>query len=106
MIGESSKREEILNILLLREINAIRRGRDLKTKEVMKGAEIGHQELVTETLLHKVNELRIITYDDHLTNIEKQRAITRVRVNKERRIIVIRCKTSINDNRGEVLKSG
>jgi hypothetical protein len=72
----------------------------------MKRTNIRHQELITVVFLHEFNELRIITYDDHLTNIEKQRAITRVRVNKERRIIVIRCKTSINDNRGEVLKSG
>jgi hypothetical protein len=37
VIGESSTREEILNILLLREVDAIRCGRDLKTKKVMKG---------------------------------------------------------------------
>jgi hypothetical protein len=37
VIGESSTREEILNILLLGEVDAIRCGRDLKTKKVMKG---------------------------------------------------------------------
>jgi len=98
-------REEILNILLLREINAIRRGRDLKTKEVMKGAEIGHQELVTETLLHKVNELRIITSNDHVINIEKKECTPTGRsVNKESWVMITGFKASINDHRGEVLE--
>jgi hypothetical protein len=56
MISESSTREEILNILLLGEVDAIRCGRDLKTKEVMKWTKVRHQELVTEALLHKFNK--------------------------------------------------
>jgi len=37
VIDESSTRDEILNIILLRGIDAIRCGRDLQTKEAMKG---------------------------------------------------------------------
>jgi hypothetical protein len=33
MVGESSTRDKILDILFLGEVDAIRRGRDLKTKE-------------------------------------------------------------------------
>ena len=36
VIGESSTREKILNVLLLGEVDAIRRGRNLETKEVTK----------------------------------------------------------------------
>jgi hypothetical protein len=36
MVGESSTRDKILDILFLGEVDAIRRGRDLKTKEIMK----------------------------------------------------------------------
>jgi len=36
LISESSTREKILNVLLLGEVDAIRHGRNLETKEVMK----------------------------------------------------------------------
>ena len=56
----------------------------------MKRTKIKHQELITESHLHKVNELRVVTGDDHVINIEKKKCAT----------------TSISDNRGEVLKLG
>ena len=76
MICESSTGEKILDILLLGEVDAIRHGRDLKTKKVMKRTEIRHQELIIEAHLHKVNELRVITSDDHVINIEKKKRAT------------------------------
>ena len=42
VIGESSMREKILNVLLLGEVDAIRRGRNIKTKEVTKRTQIRH----------------------------------------------------------------
>jgi len=42
VICETGTGEKILNILLLGEVDAIRRGRDLKTKKVMKRKEIRH----------------------------------------------------------------
>ena len=92
VICESGTGEKILDILLLGEVDAVRRGRDLKTKKVMKRTKIRHQELelITEAHLHKVNELRVVTGDDHVINIEKKKCAT----------------TSISDNRGEVLKLG
>ena len=104
MIYESGTGEKVLDILIMGEVDAIRRGRDLKTKKVMKRTEIRHQELITEAHLHKVNELRVITGDDHVINIgEKKRAATRS-VDKESRIAVTWLEASISDNRGEVLK--
>ena len=42
VICESGTGEKILDILLLGEVDAVRRGRDLKTKKVMKRKEIRH----------------------------------------------------------------
>ncbi|RLN36400.1 hypothetical protein C2845_PM03G16960 [Panicum miliaceum] len=107
LICESGTREKIMNILLLGQVDAIRRGRDLKTKKVMERTEIRHQELIAEALLHKVNELRVITGNDHVINIEeKKRAPTRRSMDKESKIMVTWLEASISDNRGEVLKPG
>jgi len=107
VICETGTGEKILNILLLGEVDAIRCGRDLKTKKVVKRTEIRHQEFITEAHLHKVNELRVITGDDHVINIEKKKcAATRRSVNKEGMIMITGLKASISDNRGEVLKPG
>jgi hypothetical protein len=83
VICESRTGEEILSVLLLREKNTIRRGGDLKTKEVTKGTQIRHEECLTEMLLHKGNKLRVVTRDDHVINIEKKKGATTGRsVNK------------------------
>ena len=76
LICESGTGEKVLDILIMGEVDAIRRGRDLKTKKVMKRTNIRHQELITEAHLHKVNELRVITSDDHVINIEKKKRAT------------------------------
>ena len=104
--NESGTREKIMNVLLLGEVNAIRHGRDLEIKEVTKRIQIKYQEFVTKMLLHKVNELIIITSNDHIIDIEKKRATTRGSVDKESRLVVIGLKNSINDSSGEALKPG
>ena len=107
LICESGTRKKILNILLLGEVDASRCGRDLKTKKVMESTKISHQELIVEALLHKVNELRVITGDNHVINIEeKKHAATWRSVGKEGRIVVTWLEASISNNRGEVLKLG
>jgi hypothetical protein len=69
LISEARTSKEILNILLLGEVETRRRGRELNPKKVPERTQIRHQELVTKTLLHKINEPRVITSDDHVINI-------------------------------------
>ena len=58
-------------------------------------------------MLHKINELRIITSNDHIINIEKKkRATTRGRMDKESGVVIAGLKASISDNREEALKLG
>jgi hypothetical protein len=97
LICESSMIEKILNVLLLGEVDAIRRGRDLETKKVTKRTKVRHQELVTKMLLHKVNELRVITSNDHIINIEKKRD-HEGRCGQRERVVVAGLKTSVSDN--------
>jgi len=47
--------------------------KNLETKEVAKRNQIRHQEFITKMLLHKVNELRIITSNDHIINTKKKK---------------------------------
>jgi hypothetical protein len=105
VISESSSRNEVLSVLLLREENTIRGGGDLRTKEVTKRTQIRHKKFLTETLLHKSNVLRIITRDDHVINIKKKKGATKRRsVDKKSRIVVTRLEASIDDNKGKTLK--
>jgi hypothetical protein len=58
-----------------------------------------------KTGLNKGNILRVITSDDHIINIEeKKSASTRRNVNKQRRIMSARGKTSSSHHRGKTLK--
>jgi hypothetical protein len=105
VISESSTGNEVLSVLLLRKKNTISGRGDLKTKKVTKRTQIRHQKLLTETLLHKGNVLRIVTRDDHVINIKKKKsATTRRSVDKKSRIVVTRLEASIDDNRGKTLK--
>jgi hypothetical protein len=57
--------------------------------------------------LHKINVLRVIARNDHVIDIEKKKgATTRGGVDKESRIVFTGRKTSIDDNKGEMLKPG
>jgi hypothetical protein len=74
LITKSSTSEEILNILFLRDMKAIRSGGNLNPKEVAKRTKISHKELLTKTGLNKGNILRIIAGDDHIINIEEEKS--------------------------------
>lgn len=69
MISDRSVIKEILNILLLGEIETFRCRRDLNPKEVTK-------KLATGTCLDKGNIRRIISSNDHITNIEQKKGPT------------------------------
>src|SRR6185503_21184819 len=61
--------------------------------------------MLTKTCLHKGNVLRIISCDDHVINIKKEKSTTtRGSVNKERRIMSTGRKASSSDHRGKTLK--
>ena len=64
LISETSASKDILNVLLLGEVVALRSRSDLNPKEVTKRTQIRHQELLTETLLHKGNVLRVISSNE------------------------------------------
>src|SRR4051812_2449088 len=83
LIPKSSTSKKILNILFLRDKKAIRSGGNLNPKKVAKRTKISHKKLITKTSLDKGNILRIITSNDHIINIEKEKsASTRKSVNK------------------------
>jgi hypothetical protein len=83
LISEASTSEKLLDVLLLRETNALRGRNNLKPKKVAKRTQISHQEFLMETFLHSSNELVVIPRDNHVINIEEQKgATTRRSVNK------------------------
>src|SRR4051812_22582714 len=83
LIPKSITSKKNLNILFLRERKDIRSGGDLNPKKIAKRTKISHKKLITKTSLDKGNILRIITSNDHIINIEKEKsASTRKSVNK------------------------
>jgi hypothetical protein len=62
-----------LDILFLRDIRSIRSGGILNPKKVAKRTKISHKKLLAKMGLSKGNILRIITGDDHIINIEKEK---------------------------------
>jgi hypothetical protein len=76
MISKRSAIKKILNILLLRQKEPLRRGRDLNPKEVPQRTKIRHKKLITKTSLNKGNVLRVITSDDHVIHIKKEKSPT------------------------------
>src|SRR4051812_1123767 len=83
LITESNASKKILNIFLLGDVEAIRGRRDLNPKKIAKWTKISHEKLVAKTSLHKGNVIRVVTSDDHVINIEKEKSpTTRRRVNK------------------------
>jgi hypothetical protein len=69
LITKSSTSKEVLDILLLRDIEAIGGRGNLVPKEVAKRTKISHEKLLTETIFEKSNVLRVVTSDDHVINI-------------------------------------
>jgi hypothetical protein len=72
-ITKSSTGKEIVDILFLGDIKAIRSGRNLNPKKVAKMTKISHKELLAKTVLNKGNILIIIAGDDHIINIEEEK---------------------------------
>jgi hypothetical protein len=105
MISKRSVIKKILNILLLRQKEPLMCGGDLNPKEVSQRTKIRHKEPITKTSLNKSNVLRVITNDDHVIHIKKEKSpTTRWHVNKESQIISTDGKTSSCDHRGKTLK--
>jgi hypothetical protein len=73
LITKSSTSKEILDILFLGDIKAIRSGGNLNPKKVAKRTKITHKELLVKTGLNKGNILRIIAGDNHIINIEEEK---------------------------------
>jgi hypothetical protein len=104
VINKRSSIEKIMNILLLRQKEPLRRGGDLDPKEVPQRTQIKHKKLVTKSL-NKGNVLRVITSDDHIVHVKKEKSPTmRWHVNKESRIMSVDEKTNSCDHRGKPLK--
>ena len=83
LITESSASKKILNLFFLGDVEAIRGRGDLNPKKIAKRTKISHEELVVKASLDKGNVLRVVTSDDHVINIEKEKSLTtRRRVNK------------------------
>jgi hypothetical protein len=84
MISKRSLIKKIMNIFLLRQKETLRRGGDLNLKEVPQRTKIRHKKLITKMSLNKGNVLRIITGDDHVVNIKKEKSpTTRWHVDKD-----------------------
>jgi hypothetical protein len=107
LIPKSSTSKKILNILFLRDRKAIRSGGDLDPKKVAERTKISHKKLITKMSLNKGNILRIITSNDHIINIEKEKsASTRRSVNEQRWIMSVGRETSSSHHRVKMLKPG
>jgi hypothetical protein len=105
VINKRSSIEKNLNIFLLTQKEPLRRGRDLDPKEVSQRSKIRHKKLITMTGLNKGNILSVITSDDHVIHIKKEKSPTTWwHVKEESRIMSASRKTSLCDHRGKVLK--
>jgi hypothetical protein len=105
VINKRSTIKKILNILLLRQKEPLRRGGDLNPKKVPQMAKIRHKKLITKMSLDKSNILRVITNDNHVVHVKKEKGpTTRWHVDKKSRIMSAGGKTSSCDHRGKTLK--
>jgi hypothetical protein len=105
IISKRSSIEKILNILLLRQKEPLRCERDLNPKKVPQRIKIRHKKLVTKTSLNKANILRVITSDDHVVHVKKEKSLTmRWHVDKMSQIMSADGKTSSSDHRDKTLK--
>ncbi|XP_040245347.1 uncharacterized protein [Aegilops tauschii subsp. strangulata] len=107
LITKSSTSKKILNILFLGDVETIRGRGDLNPKKIAKWTKISHEELVAKASLNKGNVVRVVTSDDHVINIEKEKSpTTRRRVNKQHDIMITGQETNGGHHRGEALKPG
>jgi hypothetical protein len=104
VISKRSTIKKILNTLFLRQKEPLRRG-DLNLKKVSQKAKIRYKKLITKTSIDKSNILRVITSDDHVVHVKKEKGpTTRWHVDKESQIMSAVEKTSSCDHRGKTLK--
>src|SRR5688572_14696175 len=73
MISKRSTIKKILNILFLRQIEALKCGRNLNPKKETKRTKIRHKKLLIEMGLDKGDILRIISSNDHIIDIKKEK---------------------------------
>jgi hypothetical protein len=76
MISKRSTITKILNILLLRQKEPLRRGGDLNPKKVPQRTKITHKKLITKSSLNKSNILKVITSDDHVIHVKNEKSPT------------------------------
>jgi hypothetical protein len=76
VISKRNTIKKILNILLLRQKEPLRRGGDLNPKKVPQRTKIIHKKLITKTSLDKSNILRVIPSDDHVVHVKKEKSLT------------------------------
>jgi hypothetical protein len=76
VISKRSTIKKILNILLLRQKEPLRRGGDLNPKKIPQRTKIRHKKLITKTSLNKSNIFIVITSDDHVVQVKKAKSPT------------------------------
>jgi hypothetical protein len=76
VISKRSLIDKILNIILLRQKEPLRCGGDLNPKKVPQRTKIRHKKLITKMSLNKGNVLRVITSDDHVVHVKKEKSPT------------------------------
>jgi hypothetical protein len=87
VISKRSTIKKILNTLFLRQKEPLRRG-DLNLKKVSQKAKIRYKKLITKTSIDKSNILRVITSDDHVVHVKKEKSpTTRWHMDKESQIM-------------------
>jgi hypothetical protein len=75
VISKRSSIKKILNISLETK-NPLKHGEDLNSKEVPQRTKIRHKKLITKTSLNKGNVLWVITSDDHVIHVNKEKSPT------------------------------
>jgi hypothetical protein len=107
LITESSARKKILNIFFLGDVEAIRGRGNLNPKKIAKWTKISHEELVAKASLNKGNVVGVVTSDDHVIDIEKEKSpTTRRRVNEQSGIMITGREARGSHDRGEPLEPG
>jgi hypothetical protein len=104
VISKRSSIKKILNISLETK-KPLKHGEDLNSKEVPQRTKIRHKKLITKTSLNKGNVLWVITSDDHVIHVNKEKSPTpRWHVDEESQIMSVAGKTSSYDHIGKMLK--
>jgi hypothetical protein len=76
VISETHTIKKIMDVLSLGEIVAVGCGCNLNPKKVTKMIQVGHMKLLTKTGLNKSNILIIISHNEHIINIKKNKGMS------------------------------